>query len=51
MTDFSFDFLLGQTDCREGIKHVAGKSDAYDRGYAAEYQQQENLTALSERVA
>lgn len=51
MTDFSFDFLLGQTDCREGIPHEAGKPEAYDRGYAAEYQHEQNVTALSERRA
>tara|TARA_R110002096_G_scaffold130155_2_gene279240 strand:- start:105 stop:284 length:180 start_codon:yes stop_codon:yes gene_type:complete len=51
MSDFDIDFMLGQTDCREGVEHVAGMSDAYNRGYAAEYQHQENLTALQERRA
>ena len=51
MTAFSFDFLLGQTDCREGIPHEAGKSEAYDRGYSAEYTHQENISALAGRVA
>jgi|TARA_Y100000296_G_scaffold33741_1_gene39200 hypothetical protein len=46
--DFSTDFLSGQRDCAAGKPHQAGKSEAYDRGYAAQYQHEQNMTALSE---
>jgi|TARA_R110000744_G_scaffold109086_1_gene206342 hypothetical protein len=32
------DFLDGQSDCKEGMPHKSGKGDAYDRGYAAQYE-------------
>jgi|GEM_PF-2560623 len=38
--NFSADFLAGQKDCRKGIGHKPGQTDAYDRGYSAEYQSQ-----------
>ena len=31
------DFIKGQQDCADGKPHQAGKSDAYNRGYAAQY--------------
>ena len=34
---FSDDFLQGQKDCKDGITHKEGKSDAYDRGYSTQY--------------
>jgi hypothetical protein len=32
------DFIRGWTDCEEGIEHRAGKSEAYNAGYADCYQ-------------
>lgn len=31
-------FVDGQSDCKEGMPHKSGKGDAYDRGYAAQYE-------------
>lgn len=36
--NFIDDFLKGQRDCEKGVPHQSGKSEAYDRGYAAEYE-------------
>ena len=36
--DFVGDFLRGQQDCKQGKPHQAGHSEAYDRGYTAEYE-------------
>ena len=36
--DFDRDFLQGQKDCEAGKPHQEGKSEAYDRGYAAQYE-------------
>ncbi len=35
---FVDDFMAGQRDCQKGIPHEAGHSEAYDRGYGAEYE-------------
>ena len=35
---FADDFMEGQRDCQQGIPHEAGHSEAYDRGYGAEYE-------------
>lgn len=35
---FADDFLKGQKDAAKGIPHQAGKSEAYDKGYAAQYE-------------
>jgi hypothetical protein len=32
------DFIRGWTDCEEGIEHRAGKSEAYNAGYADCYE-------------
>lgn len=32
-----FDFVRGQTDCREGVPHKDGNGESYDAGYAAQY--------------
>lgn len=50
-TAFIEDFLRGQRDCSQGVQHQAGQSQAYDRGYAAEYEQEQQLAWLSERMA
>jgi hypothetical protein len=43
------DFLKGQRDCEKGAVHQSGKSESYDRGYAAQYQHEQNLSALGGR--
>ena len=45
---FEDDFLQGQRDCRDGIPHKSG-SDAYNRGYAAEYASEQQVTELGIR--
>ena len=32
------DFIDGQKDCRDGVEHQSGKSEDYDKGYAAQYE-------------
>jgi hypothetical protein len=46
MSDFSTDFMQGQRDCREGIPHQSGKGEAYDRGYAYQYEAEQLMTEL-----
>jgi len=41
------DFLKGQKACQEGISHQDGMSESYNRGYAAQYQHEQNLTEIS----
>lgn len=41
---FEDDFIKGQQDCREGIPHTAG-TDAYNRGYATQYEAEQAVTA------
>lgn len=42
------DFIRGQSDCSKGIPHKDGQGYSYDRGYAAEYEHEQNMTAHSE---
>ena len=49
MSDFSTDFMQGQRDCREGIPHQSGKGEAYDRGYACQYEAEQCLTEMGLR--
>jgi hypothetical protein len=46
--DFSTEFLQGQQDCIDDVVHVS-KNDAYDRGYACQYEIEQVLTELSLR--
>lgn len=52
---FSDDFLQGQKDCKNHVPHVAGKSEAYTRGYNTEYTAQQvadhNTVKQNERIA
>jgi hypothetical protein len=32
------EFLDGQRDCRDGVKHQDGKGESYDAGYRTEYE-------------
>jgi len=42
------DFLQGMADCKAGLPQAGGSKD-YDRGYAAQYQHEQNLSELSRR--
>ena len=42
MTDFIDEFLQGQADCKNGVPHE-DKGDHYNRGYAAQYQEEQNM--------
>jgi hypothetical protein len=37
------DFLKGQLDCKEGNPAAQNASDDYNRGYAAQYQHEQNM--------
>jgi len=37
---FVDDFLRGQIDADKGLPHQAGKSEVYDRGYAAQHEKE-----------
>ena len=43
---FETDFLQGQRDCKDGTPHKPNQSDAYDRGYAAQYEAEQMATAM-----
>jgi hypothetical protein len=47
--DFCDNFLRGSKDCQDGIPCVHGQGDAYARGYAAQYQHEQNQTHRSEQ--
>jgi len=44
----SDDFLAGQSDCQEGIPHKMCQSHDYHRGYACQYQHDQNMDALTD---
>jgi hypothetical protein len=39
------EFLKGQSDCQKGVPHV-DQSEDYNRGYAAQYQHEQNMNEL-----
>lgn len=45
----NFDCKQGQQDCKQGKPHQAGRSEAYDRGYAAEYELEQINDKRTER--
>jgi hypothetical protein len=45
MTDYS----KGATDCLNGVPHVDGKGEAYDRGYSEQYAVEQQLTHQTEQ--
>ncbi len=47
MSDFSDDFISGQIACREGKECPADATDAFERGYAVEYEMEQQQTELS----
>jgi len=40
-------FLMGMKDCRKGIAHNSGRGKDYDKGYSAQYHNEQNITGLS----
>ena len=36
------NFIIGMSDCEEGIEHKMGMSEDYTRGYAAQFQLEQN---------
>lgn len=32
------EFVNGQQDCRDGVKHADGKGDSYDAGFRTQYE-------------
>ena len=47
---FEDEFLRGQRDCKEGIAHKSDQSEAYDRGYGAQYELEQLETEMSKNV-
>jgi len=45
------EYLRGANDCLAGVEHKEGRGESYDAGYASQYQQEQNLTALTEGKA
>ena len=42
------DFLRGWTDCEQGIRHEDGKSEAYNAGYGACYEHENQSDGYGE---
>ena len=50
LSDINMDeYLQGQTDCKNGVIHEAGKHADYDFGFSMQYQHEQNLSEASER--
>ena len=45
--NFENDFLRGQRDCKEGKPHKPVQSEAYDRGYGAQYEKEQVQTEMT----
>lgn len=41
------EFVQGQRDCRDGVKHFDGKGESYDAGFNFEYQMEQILGGKS----
>jgi len=39
------DWMQGYNDCKNGVTHESGKSDAYTRGYGTRYEEEQLMTA------
>ena len=46
---FIEDFMRGQRDCQLDVPHKPGQPEAYDRGYAAEYESEQIMSEVSQR--
>jgi len=40
-------YIKGESDCAEGLAHCSGKGESYDRGYAAQYEREQQESNLS----
>jgi len=49
MSDFSDEFIAGQIACREGKECPVSASDAFERGFGAQYEMEQIQTELSVR--
>lgn len=49
MSDYKQDFNRGARDCQNGVEHKSGDSSAYDRGYSAQYEQEQIAGANHEK--
>jgi hypothetical protein len=47
VSSFEDDFLQGQKDCRNGVEHKPMQSEAYNRGYATQYEKEQIDTEMS----
>lgn len=47
--NFSKEFMRGQRDCKDGKPHKPGQTEAYDRGYGAQYEAEQQLTEMGIR--
>ena len=47
--DYVADWFRGALDCKKGEPHKEGKSDAYNRGYAVQYETEQIETHRSMR--
>jgi len=43
------DKARGRSDCKKGVCHAPGQSQAYDEGYAQQYENEQILTARSDQ--
>lgn len=41
-----FDFISGQSDCRDGEPHKIGRSESYDAGYRCQYELEQIMGAI-----
>jgi len=47
---FEDEFLRGQRDCKEGKQHKPMQSEAYDRGYSAQYEKEQVEAEMTKNV-
>jgi len=49
MSDFSDEFIAGQIACREGRECPVEASEAFERGFSAQFWSEQNKTEFSIR--
>ena len=47
---FLNDFMRGQRDCRKGVPHKPDQSNAYNRGYATQYELEQLQTEMTKNA-
>lgn len=45
--DWITEYFRGSADCSQGVPHRADQGEAYDRGYAAQYELEQLMTERS----